>query len=1043
MTNIRNFLFAAMLTAILFTCEKIPDYCGTGEIYDPGCEFCFGSRAFPLCGNGRYNPLTGGCDQNGRVGTRCSDGSVVPSGTPCGGYTLTVATAPADVGDVTYNLPTGLTYTVGDMVVLSAAPKEKYKGEYEFTGWAGAQPSGGAMGATYVMGNNDNGNNAGRSQVTIVAMFKPAGKGKLITEAFPKEHGGVARNPDKETYDNGESVTVKAEPNTGYTFIGWSGANTSETEEITISMDESKTLVAMFAPVAHTLRADVYPPDGGAVFVNSAAFAGNAAQNVEANIALWAREGEGYVFDKWTGTAVEFEDAGKQGTKATLLDAGATITANFRRGSGGGTAVAPPTVCILTIDVYPAGGGSVSRSPNQENYTSGANVTVTATANEGYTFTGWSGALTVKDSVLKITMNKNMELYANFQENIVTPPDHVHTYGDWEVTIPATCDAAGEEMRTCTQDASHKETRAIAKLTGASCSSGGGGDTAVVSKYYVKVLTENAGGFYPKGYNWGDGGYTVGEKVTITANEGGGDSLNQYFGCVRFKNWMTASPSVSFANANNTATTFTMPANDVTVTAVYENTYAFWVSAEVGGKVTVSPNTEDKPVVAGTQFNITATADPGYTFDRWDEPSNSPNCVCCGGVPSIIDNRNSATTNITVNGHFYVAAYFSPEITPNNCGKDGTAGSCNKATIGGKTWMTENLNRETASGSYCYDNDPTNCDKYGRMYDWMTAMTACPTGYQLPTRLDWGDLAKAAGGTGEYGASGTAGKALKSTNGWYNNGNGTDDYGFSALPGGYHFASFSGAGSVINWWTATEISNIYVYYRNMNYRDDNVNESTDHKSSWQYVRCVYETPSAVVKGTFTDSRDGQIYKTVKIETQTWIAENLNWEAASGSVCYGNRPDSCAKYGRLYTWDAAMTACPTGYHLPTRLEWRDLAVAAGGTGEYGDSGTAGKALKSTRGWSWDTFDERSGNGTDDFGFSALPGGFCSSAEEVDGYGGCYTAGQSGGWWTATEHHYGISSKTCMVYTRLIGYNNDYLFEGEDRNSAWNSVRCLAD
>ena len=136
----------------------------------------------------------------------------------------------------------------------------------------------------------------------------------------------------------------------------------------------------------------------------------------------------------------------------------------------------------------------------------------------------------------------------------------------------------------------------------------------------------------------------------------------------------------------------------------------------------------------------------------------------------------------------------------------------------------------------------------------------------------------------------------------------------------------------------------------------------------------------------TDERDGQTYKTVTIGTQTWMAENLNYETAK-SYCYGDNVTNCAKYGRLYTWAAAMDSagtwttnglscgysktclptypvrgvCPEGWHLPTQMEWNTLFTAVGG------QSTAGLKLKSSPGWN------SRGNGTDAFGFSALPAG----------------------------------------------------------------------
>ena len=185
-----------------------------------------------------------------------------------------------------------------------------------------------------------------------------------------------------------------------------------------------------------------------------------------------------------------------------------------------------------------------------------------------------------------------------------------------------------------------------------------------------------------------------------------------------------------------------------------------------------------------------------------------------------------------------------------------------------------------------------------------------------------------------------------------------------------------------------------------------------------------------IKGTFTDERDGTVYKTVKINSQTWMAENLNIstrELSSVSWCYKDSPDSCAKYGRLYTWAAASTACPTGWHLPTRDEWGALSIAAGGTGTYGASGTAGKVLKSASGWG----SSASYNGTDDFGFSALPGGYRNSG------GSFYNVGNGGDWWAATE----LGSS--YAYYRSMNYNNDRVDENNNHKSYASSVRCVQD
>jgi len=81
-------------------------------------------------------------------------------------------------------------------------------------------------------------------------------------------------------------------------------------------------------------------------------------------------------------------------------------------------------------------------------------------------------------------------------------------------------------------------------------------------------------------------------------------------------------------------------------------------------------------------------------------------------------------------------------------------------------------------------------------------------------------------------------------------------------------------------------------------------------------------------GTFTDTRDGRTYKTVKIGTQTWMAENLNYETEN-SCCFNFNSDFCVKYGRLYTFEDAKKACPAGWHIPSESEWITLRNYLGG------------------------------------------------------------------------------------------------------------------
>ncbi len=202
-------------------------------------------------------------------------------------------------------------------------------------------------------------------------------------------------------------------------------------------------------------------------------------------------------------------------------------------------------------------------------------------------------------------------------------------------------------------------------------------------------------------------------------------------------------------------------------------------------------------------------------------------------------------------------------------------------------------------------------------------------------------------------------------------------------------------------------------------------------------------------GTFTDSRDGKTYKTVKIGGQTWTAPNLNY-AAEGSKCYEDKPENCEKYGRLYNWETAKKVCPQGWKLPSKEDWETLIKAVGGTVDPDEKGKTVKALISTSGWG--SYEEDgvkiSGNGTDDFGFSAMPGGSWSEewGDSEEGGGGFWDGGKHGEWWTNSAERDQEGIKT--FYITMFGSNSSASVDQDGVHGIrmfivdyWRSVRCV--
>ena len=207
----------------------------------------------------------------------------------------------------------------------------------------------------------------------------------------------------------------------------------------------------------------------------------------------------------------------------------------------------------------------------------------------------------------------------------------------------------------------------------------------------------------------------------------------------------------------------------------------------------------------------------------------------------------------------------------------------------------------------------------------------------------------------------------------------------------------------------------------------------------------------------TDERDGRVYRTVRIGTQTWMAENLNYAYMPDtlSFCYNNSADSCAKYGRLYTWAAAMDSaacftedgkgcgygktcsptypvrgiCPDGWHLPSDAEWNTLKTFVASSLFDGTTDSTGYALKSASGWR-KSYNGKTG-GSDAFGFGALPAGHRFGDGAFVGVLVCAY------FWCSPE--YGAN----LAYGWFLGYDFTGLYTSDIYNDGAMSVRCVKD
>lgn len=188
--------------------------------------------------------------------------------------------------------------------------------------------------------------------------------------------------------------------------------------------------------------------------------------------------------------------------------------------------------------------------------------------------------------------------------------------------------------------------------------------------------------------------------------------------------------------------------------------------------------------------------------------------------------------------------------------------------------------------------------------------------------------------------------------------------------------------------------------------------------------------------SFTDSRDGQSYDVVKIGDLTWMAENLNFETA-GSFCPEGDSRNCKRLGRLYSWAEARSVCPEGWRLPTKVDFESLVAATSKDAAQSPSQSlAGAALKAKDGWF------KKGNGTDDFGFNALPAGYRGAVSKADD--GAVTGGKFDGiggfayFWSATEDTENSESNAFYLF---LSFSSDAASLNAFAKEDYRSVRCV--
>jgi uncharacterized repeat protein (TIGR02543 family) len=346
----------------------------------------------------------------------------------------------------------------------------------------------------------------------------------------------------------------------------------------------------------------------------------------------------GYQFDRWSGDIGTVANVNAASTTITM-NGNYSITATFEETEG----------AYYTLTVGVTGGGSTSPAAGQHTYGAGAVISISATPASGYHFVNWTGNVgtiaNVNAASTTITMNDDYSIIANFEETEGTyytltlavigsgstsPAVGQHTYAAGTVVPIIATPAAGQYFVNWTGNVG-----TIASVNAASTTitiTGNYSITAnfeVAAPYTLTLAVAGAGSTSPA---VGQHTYTAGTSVPITATPTGSYS---------FSHWAASAGSLN--NASSATTTFTMPGQDVTVTANFVEGPPIppdqhTLTMAVVGSGSTSPTMGQHTYAAGTSVPIVATPAAGYQFVNWTAPAGS------------FTNANSATTTFTMPG---------------------------------------------------------------------------------------------------------------------------------------------------------------------------------------------------------------------------------------------------------------------------------------------------------------------------------------------------------------------------------------------------------
>jgi ribosomal protein L11 len=237
------------------------------------------------------------------------------------------------------------------------------------------------------------------TEKSITAVFEQNAEEQYILSIKTEGQGSVTRSPDQDSYTDGDRVTLTAAPSSGWSFKQWKGDLSGSTNPVTITVDKNKSVTAVFEEV---------PPDEFTLSIKTEG-QGSVTRSPDQDtytdgerVTLTAAPSSGWSFKQWKG------DLSVSTNPVTItIDKNKSVTAVFEE--------VPPDE--FTLSIKTEGQGSVTRSPDQDTYTDGDRVTLTAAPSSGWSFKQWKGDLSGSTNPATITIDKNKSVTAVFEED--------------------------------------------------------------------------------------------------------------------------------------------------------------------------------------------------------------------------------------------------------------------------------------------------------------------------------------------------------------------------------------------------------------------------------------------------------------------------------------------------------------------------------------------------------------------------------------------------------------------------------------------------